>query len=172
LTKNSLPSYFDTKFTWKINLMAALTNIITALGITTPLWVQLGIFLVSYIILRVLVFNPYFKAFQGRQGMTEGNQTKAEQIFAQTRELEATYQRKLRGLNADTKAIYDKARLEATKEQEKVQGEAREAARVTIDKARAQIQEQLNHAREELIKETPQISRIISDRLLPKEVRQ
>jgi F-type H+-transporting ATPase subunit b len=152
--------------------MAAVSNIITALGIDSTLWMQLGIFVVTYILLRLLVFNPYFKAFEGRQGMTEGNQVKAEQIFAQTRELEALYQRKLRGLNADIKAIYDKARAAASKDQEKIQAEARESARATVDKARARIEEQLNQAREDLMKETPQISRAISERLLPKEVRQ
>jgi F0F1-type ATP synthase membrane subunit b/b' len=75
-------------------------------------------------------------------------------------------------LNSDIKAIYDKARTTASKEQEKIQAEARETARATVDKARARIQEQTNQAREDLLKETPQISRAISERLLPKEVRQ
>jgi F0F1-type ATP synthase membrane subunit b/b' len=72
--------------------MAAVSNIITALGIDSTLWMQLGIFLITYVLLRVIAFNPYFKAFEGRQGLTEGNQVKAEQIFAQTRELEALYE--------------------------------------------------------------------------------
>jgi F0F1-type ATP synthase membrane subunit b/b' len=152
--------------------MEAVLSIISALKIDSTLWVQLGLFGVTYILLYYIAFKPYFKAFEGRQGLTEGNQVKAEQIFAQTRELEALYQRKLRGLNADLKDIYDKARLAALKEQERVQAEARESARLLLDKARQQIQEQVGRAREEIVKETPQVSRAITERLLPKEVRQ
>lgn len=152
--------------------MAAVTNIIAALGIDSTLWMQLGTFAFVYLFLKQLVFNPYFRAFEERQDQTQGNQEKAEEIFAQTRELSAVYQRKARSLNADIKAVYDKAKLEATREQDKIVSEAREKAKKVIESAREKIQEQMNHAREGLIRETPELSRVISDNLLPKEVRQ
>ncbi|MCB0350575.1 MAG: ATP synthase F0 subunit B [Bdellovibrionales bacterium] len=151
--------------------MAAVANIITALGIDTSLWLQLGIFAVTFIFLNQFVFKPYYKAFDARQGQTVGNNEKAEQIFAQTRELEALYQRKARNLNAEIKEIYDKTRVEANREQERIQAEAREKAKNSMEEVRAKILEQFNHAREELIKQTPELSKIISKKLLPPEVR-
>lgn len=152
--------------------MAAVANIITTLGIDTTLWIQLLTFVVSYIFLHMVVFTPYFKAFEARQGQTVGSNEKAEQIFAQTRELETLYQRKARNLNAEIKDIYDKVRLDAVREQEKIQAEAREKAKVAIEDARKKIQEQFNYAREELIKQTPLVSKTITEKLLPAEVRQ
>jgi F0F1-type ATP synthase membrane subunit b/b' len=175
LTRSGLKGYFDITFSFvkrEMSEMATITNIISALGINQTLWVQLALFLFAYLFLRYFVFQPYFRAFEDRQSKTTGNQEKAEQIFSQTRELEAMYQRKARGLNADVKTIYDKARLEATIEQERIHSEAREKAKASLDKARLHIQEQVAIARAELDKQAPELSRAIAERLLPTEVKQ
>jgi F0F1-type ATP synthase membrane subunit b/b' len=151
--------------------MNAVIGIITALGINSTIWLQLGIFLFTFMFLKTVVFAPYFRAFGERQNSTQGNQEHAEKIFAQTRELETLYQRKSRSLNAEIKALYDKVRLEAAAEQEKIQAAAREKAKSVIDKAREQIQGELNRAREDLIKEAPALSRAITEKLAAKEVR-
>jgi F-type H+-transporting ATPase subunit b len=150
--------------------MGTLNSIIVSLGIDPTLWIQLGVFLVTYSFLKIFVFNPYFAAFESRQGQTQGNQEKAEEILAQTRELEMLYQRKARGHNAEIKELFDNARTDASKEQDRLQAEAREQARKTIEAARAKIEEQYNIAREQLIKQTPELSKVITERLLPSEV--
>lgn len=150
--------------------MNAVLNIITALGIDTSLWYQLTIFIFTFVFVRQFIFAPYFKAYEGRQGQTVGYQKKAEQIFAQTRELEMHYQRKARGLTAEIQSIYDKAKSEAAKEQERIQQEASERARVALEKARSQIQEQYNRAREELIKQAPEIGAAMTAQLLSKRM--
>lgn len=152
--------------------MAEFNNILIALGINSTLWVQLGLFLFVFFIVLNLVFKPYFNAYLERQSKTTGNHEKAEQIYAQTRELEALYQRKMRGLTADIKAIYDKQRAEAATEQEKLQAEAREKAKKIIEKARAQIEIEYNKAREELIKQAPDLGKNIAGRLLTNEGQQ
>jgi F-type H+-transporting ATPase subunit b len=152
--------------------MDTVTSIISSLGIDTTLFIQLGIFAVVFAFLKTVVFTPYFKAYEERQKKTQGNQQLADQLWAQTRELEAQYQRKARSLNTDVKAIFDKARLEATVEQEKIYSEARDKAKSTVDKAREVVQGELNRAREDLIKEAPELARGIKERLLSHEVRQ
>jgi F-type H+-transporting ATPase subunit b len=149
--------------------MADIENILVALGINSTLWIQLGIFVFVFLYLNSFVFKPYFAAYLERQNRTMGNQEKAEQIYAQTRELEALYQRKMRGLTADIKAIYDKARSEATIEQEKLYAEAREKAKMTLESARNKIESEYNKAREELMRQAPELSRTISVRLLKNE---
>ena len=151
--------------------MAAAMNIIAALGINATLWLQLGIFLVVYGFLRKVVFSPYFKAYESRQGQTQGNQEHAEKLFSQTRELQTLYQRKARSLNADIKTIYDKARLEAAREQEKLQNDGREKAKKILDQSRTKIQEQYSHAREELIKHAPNLGHSMTEKLLQVEAK-
>jgi F-type H+-transporting ATPase subunit b len=151
--------------------MDALLNIMKALGVNETLVVQLGIFLVTFVIIRNLVFKPFYLAFEGRHKSTEGNEEQAEKIIAQALELESLYQKKARSLNADVKAIYDKARGEANLENERLLNEAKEKSRETLDKYRSQIQEEFNKAREGLIKEGPAIGATIAQKLLADEVR-
>jgi len=151
--------------------MDTLTSIISSLGINATLFIQLGIFVVVFAFLKTVVFTPYFNAYEERQKKTQGNQQQADQLWAHTREIEAQYQRKARSLNTDVKAIFDKARLEAALEQEKIYSEAREKAKSTVDKAREVVQGELNRAREDLIKEAPELARGIKERLLSYEVR-
>ncbi|OFZ16664.1 MAG: hypothetical protein A2Z20_01050 [Bdellovibrionales bacterium RBG_16_40_8] len=150
--------------------MAAVMNIISALGINATLWFQLGIFIMVYAFLRLLVFGPYFRAYSTRQGQTQGSRKRAEKVIAQTKELQTIYQRKARELNSEIKAIYEKARFEATKEQEKLNAESRENAKKNLEGSRKKILEQYNSTREELIKYAPELSHKMADRLLPGEV--
>lgn len=146
--------------------MVAVLNIIAALGINSSLWYQLAIFVVTFFMLRQFVFLPYFVAYQGRQGQIRGDHTKAEQIFAQTRELETHYQRKARGLTAEIKAIYNNAKQDAVKEQERIQVLATQKAKNRLEASRARIQEEYIRAREELAKQAPEFGHAISLRLL------
>jgi F-type H+-transporting ATPase subunit b len=149
--------------------MAELTKILISLGINQTLWVQLGVFVVVFVIVNQFVFKPYFRAFLERQAQTTGSQDQAEQILTQTRELEALYQRKMRGLAADIKEVFDRARSEAASKQEKLNSEAREQAKNTIESGRRQIEIEYNKAREELLKETDGLSRDIAGKLISKE---
>jgi len=151
--------------------MDALLNIMKALGVNDTLFLQFGIFVVSFVILRFLVFKPFYLAFESRHKATEGNEEEAQNVIAQTLELESLYQKKARSLNADVKAIYDRARLEANLENEKILNEAKEKSRETLDRYRAHIQEEFNKAREGLIKEGPAIGATIAQKLLAEEAR-
>jgi F0F1-type ATP synthase membrane subunit b/b' len=91
-------------------------------------------------------------------------------LTAQSRELEAAFQRKARSLNLDIKDIYDRARNEAVREQDKIATQARDKAKAYLDSARAELKDNTNRAREALIKEAPVVGQAITDRLLAKDV--
>lgn len=148
--------------------METVLGIFTSLGANSTIVIQLGIFLVVFAFVLNVGFKPYFKAFEERQKRTQGNEKQAEQLVAQTRELEAMYQRKARNLNLDIKSIYDQERLAAQKEHERLLLEAKDKSKAIIDRARANIQEQYNRAREELFKEAPAVGRSIAEQLLSK----
>jgi F0F1-type ATP synthase membrane subunit b/b' len=148
--------------------MDTVLGIFTSLGANNTIWIQLGIFLVVFLFVLNVGMKPYFKAFEERQRRTQGSEKQAEQMVAQSRELEAMFQRKARGLNLDIKSIYDKQRLEAQKEHERILLEAKDKAKAILDRARGTIQEQYNKAREELFKEAPAVGRSIAERLVNK----
>lgn len=146
--------------------MNNIVSIIHSLGINETLFVQMAIFIVVYSILKALVFKPYHRAHEKRQNATVGNTETADKLAQKAREVEARYQSKAREISDNVKAIYEKARLEATVEQDKILSLARENTQRIIEKARAHVQEETALAREALSRETPEIGAAIADRLL------
>lgn len=150
--------------------MEALSGIIRSLGIDYTLFIQLPIFLVILFSLWFIVFKPYFETHLERLSQTTGNQDEAEALIAKTRELETIYQRKARGANLDIKTIFDREKLEAHQEQERLLIEAKEKSRLFIENAKTRVQEEYNRAREELLKESPSLGKAIASRLLSKDI--
>lgn len=146
--------------------MTEIMGILAALKIDHTLFYQFTIFAVSFFIIRHLGFSPYVKALHAREEKTKGNQSQAEQIYVQTRELEMIYQRKARALTADIKSIYDNARAEGLTEQDRIIAEAKNRTKLSIESAREKIQEEFNKAREDLIKDAPLIGKTISEKLV------
>ncbi len=149
--------------------MDTVLGIFTSLGVNSTISIQFVIFVIAYVIVLNLVVKPYYNAYLERQKRTQGNQDLAETLTAQARELEASFQRKARSLNLDIKDIYDKAKSEAVREQDKISGQAREKSKTIVDAARTQLKDETNRAREALIKEAPIVGQAIADRLLAKE---
>ena len=150
--------------------MDAVLGILPALGVNNTIAYQFIIFMAVLLFLWHFTFKPYFEAYNQRQSQTTGNQEEAEQIAAKTRELENIYQRQARGLNTDIKSVFDKRRLEAQKEHEKLVVEAKDKAKEILDGARSTIEGEYNRAREELLKESPTIGKSIASRLISKEL--
>jgi F-type H+-transporting ATPase subunit b len=151
--------------------MEAALNIIKSLGVNETIWIQLGLFTLSFIILNYVVFKPFTAALEGRNKATHGNTDAAESLTDQTQQIEIQYQNKIRTLNDETKSLFDRARTEAALDQEKVLNAAKEKARLDLEKYRVVIQEQFNKAREDLIKESPVLATAIAEKLLSDEVR-
>lgn len=148
--------------------MDTVLGIFIALGVNSTILVQLGVFIVVFILVLYIGFKPYYFAFEERQRRTSGSEKHAEQLLAQTRELEAMFQRKARELNLDIKSIYDRERLEAQKEHERLIVDAKDKAKAILDRARAKIQDEYNRAREELYREAPLVGKSMAARLLDK----
>ena len=151
-------------------IVSEVGKILGGLGVDYTIWYQLGLFIFVLVFLGKFTFEPYLDAFNERATMTTGNQDEAQEIAAKTRELETVYQRQARGLNTDIKSVFDKRRLEAQKEHERIVVDAKDKAKGILDTARSQIQDEYNRAREELLKESPVIGKSIAARLLSKDL--
>ena len=145
-------------------------ELFTALGINSTLFIQIGGFLVTFIFLKLVLFDPYFRAYLERSKQTFGQVGEAEKYNAESKELEAKYAREARKINEEYKMIYDKIRSEAMKTYEAKLAAAREEAKANIENSRKQISKAADSAKEEVKKELPQISALISSRLLGKEL--
>lgn len=133
-------------------------------------FVQLGIFLVTLVLMNFLIFRPVLRLIAKRKEVTEGYRIRAEQLSAETDQLMTRYEAKLK--TAREEGLGLKGQL--TKEGE-------EAARSLMEKAHQEVEHQLSKNRQELQAESKQaqltlrnysrrLSQAIAEKLLGRKV--
>ena len=144
--------------------------ILLMLGVNETFYYQLAIFMVTYAFLYFVVFKPYLRMFQERERRTIGNKNLAGKIAEEVQEMELDYQAKARKLSAKYKDVYDRHRLEAVSESNKLVEEARLQSKQTLEKAKKDIQESLSSIKKDLSSEAPHISKVIVKQVLGREM--
>ena len=90
-------------------------DIIQSLGLDQTLIFQFCLFIVTYLLLSKLVFEPYFKSFEMRKAKTVGNQQLAMKTLEEIKNLQLEYEQKTREINEQYRTIYEKVKKESTK---------------------------------------------------------
>jgi len=144
-------------------------EIFASLGLNWTLFVQMGIFLVVFVVLKTVLFEPYFAAFRERKERTEGQAEAAERYVHEAKDLEAKYSAKAQEINAQYKAIYDKNRVETMKEYDRVIQDARSRAKAWTEQSRSRIEKEVREAKQQMSPDVPAISQLITSKMLGKE---
>lgn len=145
-------------------------ELFTALGINSTLFIQMGVFLVGFVFLKYVLFDAYYKAFESRAERTVGQVDMAEKYLNDTKALEMEYSAQARKINEEYRTIYDQTKSEATKEYSKVVEAARAEAKAQIESNRNKIFEQAQMVKKQMAQEIPQLTALISSKLLGKEL--
>jgi F0F1-type ATP synthase membrane subunit b/b' len=140
--------------------------ILHQLGINYTTFYCLVIFLITFFVLKSLVFEPYYSALAEREARTKGGEISAKEIQQKTLEIKALYESEARDLNSEVKSIFDESRLLATKEYSRVVGEARLNAEHYIEKAKAKVKEEINKASDQMKLEIPSVAQAITKKML------
>jgi F-type H+-transporting ATPase subunit b len=120
--------------------------------------------------MHFLIFRPVLRLIARRKAVTEGYRTRAEQLTAETEQLMARYEAKLKT-----------AREEGLGVKGKLTKEGEEAARALMEKAHQEVEHQLSKNRQELQAESKQaqltlrnlprrLSQAIAEKLLGRKV--
>ena len=149
--------------------MEAALALIQSLGINSTVWIQLGLFLTTFIILNFLVFRPYFAAHSERHKRTAGAKEDTSHILASNESLRTEYERKARDVNDKSRLAFEKAKNEALHEQSNILGQARESASHQIKLSRERLEKELAAARSQLTQEVRDIGVIIANKLIGSE---
>lgn len=144
-------------------------SLIQSLGINTTVWIQLAIFLVSFIILNYLVFRPYFRAHFERHARTEGGREGTSQVLQSNQLLQSEYEQKARTTNDKIRLVFEKAKSDALLEQTNVLNRAREGAHNQLRISREKLEKELQLARQQLTQEVREIGLIIANKLIGSE---
>jgi F0F1-type ATP synthase membrane subunit b/b' len=147
-----------------------LTTILTGLGVNSTMWIQLGLFLFTFVLLNNLVFKSYQKALNERHDKTIGGEDLTKQLLAEAHDIQARYEKRAREVNVNIKSAYDEAMGAAYKKQSEILESTRKEAAESIKQARTKITAQVRDAQVQLQKELPAISGLIATKLMGKEV--
>jgi F-type H+-transporting ATPase subunit b len=145
-------------------------ELLTQLGVNYTLGIQLIAFLIVYVILKYVLFAPYFKAYNERSVRTVGQTELAERFINETKDLEEKFAAKATEVNERYKAVFDKTRSEAMKEYDRLVNESRAQSKRLIDETRAKIQKEMESARGQLKAEVEGVSKLINQKLIGKDV--
>lgn len=146
--------------------MSTVLSIIQSLGINSTVWIQLGIFLVTFVILNGLVFTPYFRAHNERFRRTEGGKGEFGQLQQVIQTLQAEYERKARDVNDKVRLAFEKAKNQALSEQSKILNKARENSNGHLKFSREKLERELQLARQQMTQEVREIGVIIANKMI------
>lgn len=141
-------------------------NILEQLGVNQTLFLQLGIFVFTILVLSLLVFKPFAEALNLREQKTSGAEDLAAEFQQKTAELHQLYESKARALNDKIRKHFEDSRKLAQEEYEKSVAAAKLEAQHILTSARSQIQKELATAKAGLKDEVPKVASDISKKLL------
>lgn len=145
-------------------------DLLIQLGVNETLAIQLVMFLIMYVVLKYMLFEPYYAAFNERKERTEGQTELAERFVTEARELEEHFNEKAQEANDRFREIYDKSRVEAVKEYDRLVNEARTKSKAAIEAAAAKIHQEMNVVRAQLSAETAGVSQLMVQKLIGKDL--
>lgn len=126
-------------------------EILLQLGANETAFIQFVLFIVAISFLTVVVYNPFFKAYDERLKLTKGADQVANETQDEAKKLEQIYQVRAREINTKIQSIFDSSRKQATDVGTTVLTQAKEAAAKATEQSRANIAAQKQSA-EQMVK--------------------
>lgn len=133
-------------------------------------FIQLGIVLLTFLILRSLVFAPLLQSIGARVARTEQARSDAQSLSVKARALGEKFETEM--LAARTRAAAAKAELRSlgVRHKEQVQAEARAAMGRKLNEVRDNVEAQTTAVRAEMQPQVDELSRAIAGKLLGRNV--
>ena len=121
-------------------------EILLQLGANETAFIQFVLFIITISFLTVVIYGPFFKAYDQRLKLTKGAETVATETQEEAKKLDQIYQVRAREINDKIKSVFDDSRKEAGETSTTIINQAKEAATASTEKARAQILAQKQNA--------------------------
>jgi len=132
--------------------------------------IQLAIVLLTFFILRSMVFQPLLQSMGARAARTEQARTDAQSIATKAKALGDKFEAEM--LAARTRAAAAKAELRSlgVRHKEQVQGEARAAMSRKLNEVRDHVHAQTEGARRDMQPQVDELSRAIAGKILGRSI--
>lgn len=131
---------------------------------------QVVLFLVLFLVLRPLLFQPMLKLFEEREKRIDGAKNEARAMFAQADAMMARYEEELVAVRRAAGEERDKLRLEGQRNEQAILAKVRAETNATVEEGRVRIAKEASSVRAELGTSAAEIAREMAARVLGRQV--
>ena len=131
---------------------------------------QILIFVILWLILKNLLFQPYIALLDERQQKTAGARDRSDILDHESERLRMQYEEGIAKAQAAGYAAKDLIVQGARQQRESILGQAREQAAGFLERARAEIQSELAKERDLLIQEAQGVAQEMTAKILGRRV--
>ncbi len=148
--------------------MEMVTTIFSSLGIDSTLFIQLAIYLITFVVLYAIAFNPYFQASEKRRELTSGSLEFAEKADEIIKKSEEKYQTRARQINDEVSLVFKEQRALGLKESDRLLLDSSAASKEIMSQAQQKLSDQMEQAQSQIGSLSKEISAVIVTQLLSK----
>ena len=145
--------------------MDVVLKILLQLGANQTAFIQFGVFIIAISFLTVVVYGPFFKAWDQRLQQTKGADQVAYETQDEAKKMELIFQSKAREVNEKIKTIFDSARKTTGEKVNEILSAGKTDMNNQIEKARTQVEAQKASAQKEIPAISADIATEISKKL-------
>jgi len=140
------------------------------IDLDATLFIQLGIFLLVFLLLRSLLFRPVIQLIEKRREVTVGKREEAERFERDSAELQEEFNKQMAEIRSSAGAEKDRIVEQARRQERDILNKAREDARSIVEEAKADAMKQAEIARSEIREEIDSLASAVASRILGREV--
>ena len=131
---------------------------------------QIVLFLVLWIVLRRVLFQPYLQLLEERERKTTGAQQESTDLEHEGAQLRAQYEEKIAQAQAAAFAAKETILQEGRRERERVLSQARDEAMAMLDGVRREVESQLQRERQLAVDEASSVAQEMVRKILGRNV--
>jgi len=134
------------------------------------LFIQIGVFLITFIILNFLVFRPVLRLMDRRKALTLGAEHDAKFLDEKTQKMIENHHQKMQEARSQGLSLKEKAKKEGEAEAGAISTQAQREMEAALEKTRSEISQQSKEAQLKLRSLSRDLSREMTEKLLGRKV--
>ena len=136
------------------------------LGINSTVFVMLGLFVATYVVVSQIALNPLAKGLTERSNRIDGREASIVKLKNELLKIQEDLAEQMKKARLEANSVFVELKNKATAEQRAILNAARETAAIEIKTARNNVAEKLKVEMKKLEDEIPSMAKQIVERIL------
>lgn len=145
-------------------------GVMSMIDIDASAFIQLGIVLLTFLILRSLVFAPLLKSMSARAARTEQTRAEGNTLAGRARALAEKFEAEMLSARVRAAAAKTELRSEGMRHKEQVQAESRAAMSRKLNEVRDHVATETENARHAMQPQVQELSRAVAGKILGRAI--